>query len=246
MAYASQAGRARVSPSNPQAQAVCDRCGIWYNRVNLSWQYEWRGSTLKNIRLLVCPSCLDVPQENVRAIVIPADPVPIIQPRTEDYAQDEINYHTITAPPTIDPETGIPIPGTTRLLSEDGEALIEQDAGRPLGLDQGAVMPIEGVAHYRVQLNPTSVSSLGSDVITATFPSPHGLATDDQIVVQGLSNPDACGAFSITVSTATVFTYQANTAIPASALLTPSTLMVTAHIGLPLGATQLPLTGGLR
>lgn len=243
MAYASIAGRARTSSSNPQAHAICDRCGFRYNRVNLNWQYDWRGAALQNVRILVCDTCMDTPQEQLRAIVVPADPVPIDQPRTQDFVQAETNYQTITAPPTIDPITGIPIPGTTTLSAQNGQNLLTQPIGEPAGIDQSAVMPLEGTTHYRVKLYPLSVSSLGSDQITVTFASAHGLSTNDQIVVEGLSNPDATGAYSITVTTATAFTYQTNVAIPAGALLTGTTLMVTANIGLPYGFDQLPQTG---
>lgn len=243
MAYASIAGRARTSSSNPQAHAICDRCGFRYNRVNLNWQYDWRGAALQNVRILVCDTCMDTPQEQLRAIVVPADPVPIDQPRTQDFVQAETNYQTITAPPTIDPVTGIPIPGTTTLSAQNGQNLLTQPIGEPAGIDQSAVMPLEGTTHYRVKLYPLSVSSLGSDQITVTFASAHGLSTNDQIVVEGLSNPDATGAYSITVTTATAFTYQTNVAIPAGALLTGTTLMVTANIGLPYGFDQLPQTG---
>lgn len=243
MAYASISGRARTSSSNPQAHAICDRCGFRYNRVDLNWQYDWRGAALQNVRILVCNTCMDTPQEQLRAIVVPADPVPIDQPRTQDFVQAETNYQTITAPATIDPITGIPIPGTTTLTTEDGQSLLTQPIGEPSGIDQSAVMPLEGTTHYRVRLYPLSVSSLGSDQISVTFSSAHGLSTNDQIVVEGLSNPDATGAYSITVTTATAFTYQTNVAIPAGALLTGTTLMVTANIGLPYGFDQLPQTG---
>lgn len=243
MAYASISGRARTSSSNPQAHAICDRCGFRYNRVNLNWQYDWRGAALQNVRILVCDTCMDTPQEQLRAIVVPADPVPIDQPRTQDFVQAETNYQTITAPATIDPVTGIPIPGTTTLSAQNGQNLLTQPIGEPAGIDQSAVMPLEGTTAYRVRLYPLSVSSLGSDQITVTFSSAHGLATNNQIVVEGLSNPAATGAYSITVTTATAFTYQTNVAIPAGALLTGTTLMVTANIGVPYGFDQLPQTG---
>lgn len=243
MAYASISGRARTSSSNPQAHAICDRCGFRYNRVDLNWQYDWRGAALQNVRILVCNTCMDTPQEQLRAIVVPADPVPIDQPRTQDFAQAETNYQTISAPTVYDPITGIPIPGTTTLSSQDGQNLLTQPIGEPTGLDQGAVMPLQGTTHYRVKLYPLSVSSIGSDQITVTFSSAHGLSTNDQIVVEGLSNPDATGAYSITVTTATAFTYQTNVVIPAGALLTGTTLMVTANIGLPYGFDQIPQTG---
>lgn len=243
MAYASQAGRARTSPSAPMAHAICDRCGFRYNHKDLHWQHDYRGPVLQNIRILVCDTCRDEPQAQLRAIVIPADPTPIIQPRVESFVDDETNYHVVTGAPTIDPVTGIPIPNATILTDQNGNLMVEQPIGQPVGLDQGAVMPLQGSAHYRVALYPTSVSSLGGDAVTVTFPVAHGLATNDQIVVEGLSNAHACGAFSITVTTATAFTYQTNTLIPAGPLLTGSTLMVTANIGLPYGFTQIPQTG---
>jgi hypothetical protein len=89
MAYASRSGRARTSPSNPRAFAVCDRCAQWFNHPSLRWQMEWRGTSLQNIRLLVCGRCYDRPQENVRATRLPADPVPIQNPRPEPFETDE-------------------------------------------------------------------------------------------------------------------------------------------------------------
>ena len=82
MGYASQSGRARVSSKNPQALAVCDRCSMWYNHSDLAWQYDWGGASLINKRILVCQPCNDIPQNQLRAIVLPADPVPVMNPRT--------------------------------------------------------------------------------------------------------------------------------------------------------------------
>lgn len=243
MAYASIAGRARTSATNPQAHAICDRCGFRYNRIDLAFQYDWRGATMQNIRILVCNTCMDTPQEQQRAIVVPADPMPIDQPRVQDFAQAETNYQTITQPANIDPTTGIPVPINTTLVTQSGQNLLTQPIGIPADLDQSAVMPLEGKTHYRVKLTPLSVSSIGTDQITVTFSSPHGLLTNNQISVEGLSNPKATGAYSITVTTATAFTYQTNTVIPSGSLLTGSTLMVTTDIGMPYGFDQLPQTG---
>lgn len=243
MAYASQSGRARTSSSSPQAHAICDRCGFRYNHTDLQWQYDWRGAALQNVRILVCNSCLDVPQEQLRAIVVPADPIPIMQPRVQDFRQAETDYQTVTAAPITDPTTGIPIPVNVTLTTEDGENLLTQQTGVPTGLTQGAVMPLVGKEHFSVKLNPLSVSAVGTDQIAVTFSSPHGLVTDAQISVEGLSNPQACGFYSITVTTATAFTYQTNKVIPAGSLLTGTTNMVTALVGLPYGFTQIPQTG---
>ena len=243
MAYASQSGRARTSSSSPQAHAICDRCGFRYNHVDLQWQYDWRGAALQNVRILVCNSCLDVPQDQLRAIVVPADPTPIMQARVQDFQQAETDYQTVTTPPIIDPTTGIPIPVNVFLLSQNGENMLTQQVGPPLGLTQGAVMPLVGSEHFSVKLNPLSVSAIGTDVIAVTFASPHSLVTNAQISVDGLSNPQACGFYSITVTTATAFTYQTNKVIPAASLLTATTNMVTALVGLPYGFTQIPQTG---
>lgn len=243
MAYASLSGRARTSSSNPQAHAICDRCGFRYNHVDLAWQYDWRGATMQNTRILVCNSCMDTPQEQLRAIVVPSDPTPIINARVQDFAQAETNYSTITELTVYDPVTGIPIPGTTTLSTQDGQNMTTQPLGIPNDIDQNAVMPLDGTTAYGIKLYPLSVSSLGGDVIQVTFTTPHGLLTNAQIIVQGLSNAHANGAYSVTVTTATAFTYQSNVAIPASALLTGSTNMVTAHVGLPYGYDQIPQTG---
>ena len=91
MAYASQSGRARTDPSNPQAHAICDRCGFRYNLVNLSWQFDWAGASLINKRILVCNPCNDKPQQQLRAIVLPPDPVPVVNPRIQDFVVAETN-----------------------------------------------------------------------------------------------------------------------------------------------------------
>jgi len=85
-------GRAKTSTSRPQAYAVCDRCGIWKQNVNLSWQWEWSGVKLQNLRLLVCHQCLDVPQPQLKARVLPPDPLPIRNPRPEYFYVDENTF----------------------------------------------------------------------------------------------------------------------------------------------------------
>ncbi|MDE2105630.1 MAG: hypothetical protein KGL39_50855 [Patescibacteria group bacterium] len=211
MSYASKLGRARISPSNPSAAGICDRCGAVYSHCDLEWQFDYRGPVLQNLRILVCRRCLDTPQDQLRTIVLPADPMPIMQPRVQDY---------------LTPATSYPV----------GQGPV----GLPDNLDINAVMPLEGTTAYRVQLNPLSIIANSTDTITVTFSAPHGLATDDQIVVQGLTNPLAAGAYSVTVTSATAFTYTTLEAVPAGALLTTDTLMVTANIGLPRGSTQIP------
>ena len=138
MGYASKAGRARTSARNPQAHAICDRCGFRYNHVNLHWQYDWRGASMMNIRILVCNTCYDDPQEQLRAIVIPADPVPIDQPRLQDFVAAESNTRVTSGENTVDPITGIPVPGgKTRVTSLNyqptSNVRVTQQTGEPPG-----------------------------------------------------------------------------------------------------------------
>jgi len=79
-------GNAQISARAPRALGVCQRCGALYNLDVLQWQHDWQqGPRLKNLRIKVCPSCYDVPQENCRTIVLPPDPVPVAYPLPEDY-----------------------------------------------------------------------------------------------------------------------------------------------------------------
>jgi hypothetical protein len=80
-------GRADISIRSPRALGICDRCGFMYNLSDLQWQWDWQqGPRLFNLRILVCQPCLDIPQESGRTIVIPPDPMPVINARPENYA----------------------------------------------------------------------------------------------------------------------------------------------------------------
>jgi len=79
----------QVDPANPRAKAVCDRCGQIWQLNMLKWQYEWTGPRLQNLRIFVCPPCLDKPQPNIKTFVIPPDPIPVLNPRSEKYVLDD-------------------------------------------------------------------------------------------------------------------------------------------------------------
>jgi hypothetical protein len=129
-------GRAKVSARNPRAFGICDRCGFLYNHDRLQWQYDWAGASLINKRILVCNSCLDVPQQQLRAIVVPADPVPIQNPRIQDYVTAETDYR-ITQGNTVNAQTGIPVPGgDTRITQNNDNRVTQQTGEAPGGLNQ--------------------------------------------------------------------------------------------------------------
>lgn len=105
-------GRATVDVRNPRAHAICERCGFRYNHSALAWEYQWQGPRLQNLKHLVCPSCLDVPQEGLRVIVLPPDPVPIMNARPEDFTDDNNPISGIGFDPrvlTLGPNLGVMI-----------------------------------------------------------------------------------------------------------------------------------------
>lgn len=81
--------RTRPNPYASAARAVCDRCQCEVQRMDLVWQMEYRGNNLMRTGFLVCKTCLDVPYQGRRPIILPADPVPILDPRTEPLLQEE-------------------------------------------------------------------------------------------------------------------------------------------------------------
>jgi hypothetical protein len=239
MAYASRQGRAIPRRG---AAAICDRCGFVWNHRDLKDQVEWRGPSLMSIRILVCPPCYDKPQENVRSVILPADPVPITNPRVQDFAAAETDYRTI-GPPRIDPITGLPIPSNIYRVTDDAKNRTLQPYGQPVGFDANAIMPTwtgVGTVHIGAVLPVLSVSANGTTVVTVTCSAPHDLVTGNQIAVRGLTVNLATGFYSVCVTTATAFTY--DTQFPISVgpevLTTDSGINITTDSGIPITTSQ--------
>jgi hypothetical protein len=218
------------------------RCGLWFNRVDLKFQHDWRGATVQNLWILVCRQCYDTPQEQLRAITLPADPEPVFYPSVQDFDAAEIDYRTLAAPTVLDPVTGIPIPGTTLRVTEDGQNRVTTPFGRPVGLDQNAVMPFDGstLTPYGVPLQVLSVMADDSATVVVTCSAVHKLHALSQVSIRGLSYAPACGFYTVSVISATAFSYMTYGANPAGSLLTPTTRIITAKIGLPRGFVAIP------
>ena len=76
--------------SKPVPVGFCDRCGFLYRLSELVWQFDWSGPNLVNRFIRVCTrTCLDVPQEQGRVIVIGPDPVPLKDPRPGFWQTEE-------------------------------------------------------------------------------------------------------------------------------------------------------------
>ena len=245
MGYASKSGRAHTNPSNPQAFAICDRCNFTYNHVNLRWQMDWRGTSLQNIRLLVCDTCYDTPQDQLRAIVVPADPVPIQNPRTFNYAVAETNYVFAQNPSTTAPFVGIPVPQGNDLATESNVNITTQPVGPPLGLDPNGIMPLKDILFFDVLLDVASITTFGTDVVTVTCNTPHNLVTNSQVAITGTSNNQIMGFYSVKVLNPIVFTYEiipVQNVVPGS-WFTATTRVATCSVGLPYDYLQIPIIG---
>ena len=133
MGYGSISGRARTDATNPAAHAICDSCGFRFNHKDLSWQYDYRGRQLVNTRTLRCERCLDDPQPQLLPRIIPPDPLPIQNARTERFAEYETN-NRITQSQQIDFFTGLPIAyqGDNR-ITQNYDTRVTQMTGQPSG-----------------------------------------------------------------------------------------------------------------
>lgn len=87
-------GHAKLDPQHPAAFANCEMCGFLYLNRELKWEVQWTGMEIRRTGHLVCERCWDAPNYSVRAKTLPADPVPILNPRSEakDKPSDDLGY----------------------------------------------------------------------------------------------------------------------------------------------------------
>lgn len=79
-----------VDPTDPSALAICDRCGKMRNLVDLRSQIEWAGQHLFDIQTLACKdTCFDTPNEQLRTIILPPDPPPVLDARPPNFIYEE-------------------------------------------------------------------------------------------------------------------------------------------------------------
>lgn len=232
-------GRAKVSTRNPEAFAICDDCGFLFNHSELRWQMEWGGNKLINKRQLVCRRCNDIPNTQLRAIVLPADPIPIMNPRVQNYQAAVTDYRTTSGQNTVDPTTGIPIPGTTMRITENDDYRVTQQTGEPPlgkntlpGTDPNAIT-------YRVISN---AADNGSGLIRLTVNTTSGMITGQQVTVADVAGTtEANGNWSVTVVSLTELDLDGSTF--ANAYVSDG--YVVNNPALPYNFTEVPKTGPL-
>jgi len=162
MGWADRAGQATVDPQRPRAFGVCDDCGEWYNRHNLRDQYEWYGAELTDTHRRVCARCLSKPQDQLRPILLPPDPVPIIDPRPEYPSvlqnQNGFSYYvgpqgtTIIKPVVAELDPTMPLPNKAAVLASAASGW-----GEPMPatlIDRGGTITLSGVGQMITAPNP--------------------------------------------------------------------------------------------
>jgi hypothetical protein len=205
---------------------------------------DWAGASLINKRMLVCNTCYDEPQQQLRAIIIPADPVPIINPRVEPYAWDEIDRRQVSGYNTTSPSTGIPVQaGPTRATTidddvQDGIRVTQQTGEAPYGKNELPGTDPNAVT-YR---NIVSVTNNGIGFIRITVSVTSGFITGQRVIIQevgGVTN--ANGRWAITVINQTQFDLQGSTF---AGSYTGGGYVIN-DPSLPYGFEQIPRTGTL-
>lgn len=244
MGYASRSGRARTSAKDPRAFAVCDRCGMWYNHHRLQWQYDWAGASLINKRILVCNTCNDQPQNQLRAIVVPADPTPIINPRTEPYAYDSSNTRQVSGYNTTNTATGIPVQGgDLRVTSSGGAQTSDPRVTQMTGEGSGGTNQLPGTDPNAVTYRTiTNAANNGSGLIRLTVATTNGLITNQQVTVREVVGvTSANGNWTITVVNKTQIDLQSSSF---SGSYTSGGYVIN-NPSLPYDFTEIPRTGTL-
>jgi hypothetical protein len=194
--------------------------------------------------MLVCETCYDTPQEQLRAIIVPADPVPIVNPRVEPYAWDEIDRRQVSGYDTTSQATGIPVQaGPSRATTidntvPDGIRVTQQTGEAPGGKNQ-----LPGTDPNAVTFrNIVSVTNNGIGIIRVTVSVTSGFITGQRVIVQevgGVTN--ANGRWTITVINPQQFDLQGSSF---SGAYTSGGYVIN-DPSLPYGFDQIPRTGPL-
>ena len=232
-------GRAKVSTRSPSAFGICDNCGFLYQLSELRWQFQWAGNKLVNLRQLVCRRCNDIPQTQLRAIILPADPMPVQNPRPQDYRIASTDYRATSGQNTIDPETGIPIPGNTLRITENDDFRVTQQTGAPNGSLNELPGTDPNAVTYRTISNAVGN---GSGRIRLTVNTTNGMITGQDVTIGDVvGTTEANGNWTITVINLTTVDLDNSTFTNAYS----SGGYIVNNPSLPYNFTEVPKTGPL-
>lgn len=143
--------RAEVDPQKPRAWGTSDRNGHIGNLHKFQWQFEWRGTHLINTRAYIHEDELDIPQRQLGTLIIPPDPIPLINARPENYAIDEQPVSTrYTISPTGQPQS------IRVIVTPPGQAMLSNRiVTTPGGVPYLGQINVNGNAPVILSINPS-------------------------------------------------------------------------------------------
>ena len=174
MPQVARSGRARISMRQPRAMGECDRCSRWNNHASMVRQFQWSGNALVDTGLLVCRDCADRPQQQLRSIILPPDPRPIINARPS---------------PNVTPIAWRPVPVTAAYLTDEYGNVITDEYGNPIALD------VDATTTTPAAVLPTSPENQGFTVYNLdsigwrTYPTAKAAVLAEVASLSGIPTP---------------------------------------------------------
>lgn len=165
-----------LNDRHPRAISICDYCGRAWHRDELILQREYAGMGLISLGFLVGRCCLDKPQAQLKSLVLPPDPVPVVNPRPENYQLDSglqgFSQNVVVTPPqspvlvysqviALGTSQGWanPVPGGIT----DGSTTLAN------GFQSVQVLPANPARVYLLIYNPTTFEIGVSQTVPASF-----------------------------------------------------------------------------
>lgn len=156
-------------------------------RSQLVWQWDWRGPSLANLRILVCTAtCDDIPQEQLRPIILGPDPIPVSDPRPGFAASQQGSTPTFDLLELVDGDILPPPPLVTNLYNDGGVLGVTLAALWPMvspsgpgfwsnggvaSVGPGAVPSGSAPPHYYSQVTAQSLLDMGGNNLPFTSPA---------------------------------------------------------------------------
>lgn len=124
MGFRPHPSMAETDAQSPRCWGTCARCGFVGNLIKFRDQADWRGLQIMSLHLLVCSPCYDTPQRQLGTIVLPPDPVGVLNARPEPYPMDEnwiFLWENLGYPVYLEGSQQAAITLETSIYSNDGD-----------------------------------------------------------------------------------------------------------------------------
>jgi hypothetical protein len=165
--------------------------------------------------------------------------MPVLNPRVQNYQAASTDYRATSGQNTVNPTTGIPIPGNTLRITENDDFRVTQQTGEPPGGKNTLPGTDPNAVTYRIISN---AADNGSSLIRLTVNTTSGMITGQQVTIGDVvGTTEANGNWTITVISLTEIDLQSSAFTNAYS----SGGYVVNNPALPYGFTEIPRTGTL-